>query len=224
MKQTRSDVQQPRSGTRKHPTAVGLPPTGEEPSAPHSYIPGTVLPLTAENEHAPFSALDPVFALSGGGLSLSQLSEMTGLKPTTIQNWVKRGWVANPVGKKYGRRQVARVLLINLMRPAMQLEHIAHLLGGINGAVEDESDDTVEESVLFNLLCCAVILMERRSAISPACCEEIAAQVMARDGAALPDAVRRRVSDVLLLMLYNMAAAQFMHRAALLYTKIGECI
>ena len=221
MTNNREIAYQPRSGTLKRPTALALSPTGEEPSAPHDYIPGTILPLTAENERAPFSALEPVFTLSGGGLSLSQLSEMTGLKPTTIQNWVKRGWVANPVAKKYGKRQVARVLLINLMRPAMQMEHIAHLLSGINGSVEDESDDAVEEAVLFDLLCCAVILMERRPALSPACCEEIAAEVMARDGAVVPDQVKKQVSDVLVLMLYNMAAAQFMHRAALLYAEIG---
>ncbi len=35
--------------------------------------------------------LDPVSAL-----------EMTGQSGTAIQNWVKRGWVANPVNKKYG--------------------------------------------------------------------------------------------------------------------------
>ena len=211
-----------RSGTNRD--AVDPAMVGKAEASPRVYIPGTVLPLMPENEHAPFSTLEPAFVLFGGGLSLSQLCEMTGINATTIQNWVKRGWVPNPVNKKYGRRQVARVLLINLMRPAMQLDHIAHLLGSINGAVEDESDDNVEETALFDLLCCAVIRMERRAAISPSVCEQIAAEVMAVNGGGIPQEARKQVSDVLLLMLLNMAAAQFMHRAARLYAEIGECI
>lgn len=92
-------------------------------------IPGTLLPLTEESRTHAFSVLEPVFAVSGGGLQLSQLTEMTGLSASTIQNWVKRGWVSKPVNKKYGPLQVARILLINLLRPAMQLDKIAALLG-----------------------------------------------------------------------------------------------
>ena len=82
----------------------------------------------------------------------------------------------------------------------------------------------MEETALFDLLCCAVIRMERRAAISPSVCEQIAAEVMAVNGGGIPQEARKQVSDVLLLMLLNMAAAQFMHRAARLYAEIGECI
>lgn len=59
-------------------------------------IPGTTLPLPDDKRWEAFSVLKPVFALSGGGLLLSQITEMTGLSASTIQNWVKRGWVENP--------------------------------------------------------------------------------------------------------------------------------
>ena len=91
-------------------------------------LPGTTLPLPEEAADNAFSVLTPIFAVSGGGLLLSQLTEMTGLSPTTIQNWVKRGWVSKRVNKNYGELQVARILLINLLRPAMQLDKIAALL------------------------------------------------------------------------------------------------
>ena len=68
-------------------------------------LPGTTLPLPEEAADNAFSVLTPIFAVSGGGLLLSQLTEMTGLSPTTIQNWVKRGWVSKPVNKKYGELQ-----------------------------------------------------------------------------------------------------------------------
>ena len=88
-------------------------------------LPGTNVPIPPGEEEKGFALLEPVFAVSGGGLTLSQLSEMTGQSGTAIQNWVKRGWVANPVNKKYGELQVARVLMINLLRPTMQLDKIA---------------------------------------------------------------------------------------------------
>ena len=49
-------------------------------------LPGTTLPLPEEAADNAFSVLTPIFAVSGGGLLLSQLTEMTGLSPTTIQN------------------------------------------------------------------------------------------------------------------------------------------
>ena len=60
-----------------------------------------------------------------GGLSLSQIVGITGLEASTIQNWVKRGWISRPVGKKYTQRQIARILLINVLRDCLPLEKIA---------------------------------------------------------------------------------------------------
>ena len=185
-------------------------------------LPGTILPLTAETAARPFSALDPFFAVSGGGISLSQLSGLTGLKPTTVQNWVKRGWVSNPVGKRYGPRQVARVLLINLMRPVMQLENIARLLSDINGSVEDESDDIVSEPMLYDLLACAVLRMEEASAVGPAVIGEIARTTLTEkvpDTAADP-AAGPRLDRAVRLMLNAMAAARFVRCAEELFAEI----
>ena len=51
-------------------------------------IPGTNLSLPDDKRWEAFSVLEPVFSLSGGGLLLSQITEMTGLSASTIQNWV----------------------------------------------------------------------------------------------------------------------------------------
>ena len=41
-------------------------------------LPGTNVPIPPGEEEKGFALLEPVFAVSGGGLTLSQLSEMTG--------------------------------------------------------------------------------------------------------------------------------------------------
>lgn len=95
-----------------------------------------------------FEAIRPAFAVTGG-LMLSQVVEMTGLGGSTIQNWIKRGWVMSPVDKKYSERQVARILIIDLLRKSMQLENILRLMECVNGDVEDRSDDIINDADLY---------------------------------------------------------------------------
>ena len=82
---------------------------------------------TDRQELVDFEAIRPAFAVTGG-LMLSQVVEMTGLGGSTIQNWIKRGWIMSPVDKKYSERQVARILIIDLLRKSMKLENILRLM------------------------------------------------------------------------------------------------
>lgn len=115
-------------------------------------IPGTVMPCNPQMGSELFAAVSSLCSATGG-LSLSQIVGITGLEASTIQNWVKRGWVPRPMGKKYTQRQVARILLINLLRDCLPLEKIALLLCGVNGSVEDVSDDIIDEGELYNRFC-----------------------------------------------------------------------
>ena len=103
---------------------------------------------TEKQELIDFEAIRPAFAVTGG-LMLSQVVEMTGLGGSTIQNWIKRGWVMSPVDKKYSERQVARILIINMLRKSMQLENILRLMECVNGDVEDQSDDIIMDADLY---------------------------------------------------------------------------
>ena len=105
-------------------------------------IPGTMLPFEEGLEQNAFAVLTPLLSVTRG-LTRSQISEVTGLQGSTIQNWVKRGWVANPKNRRYEERQVARVILINMLKPSLQLETIVSLMKYINGSVEDAADFTV---------------------------------------------------------------------------------
>ncbi len=129
-------------------------------------IPGTTLKFSEAARKEAFSMIEPVLEATGG-LTLSQLSTLTGLEGTTIQNWIKRGWVAATKGKKYSEKQVLRILLINMLRGSMKLEEIARLMEYINGDVEDTTDDIIDDKLLYNILCRINFTAEDEGAFAP---------------------------------------------------------
>ncbi|MBQ8641069.1 MAG: DUF1836 domain-containing protein [Clostridia bacterium] len=122
------------------------------------YIPGTVVDRSKMNGAAGEPFLDKVFYITEG-IMLTQIREITGIDGTTLQNWLKRGWVASPRGKYYTKEHLARILLIAMMRDTMQLARIAQVLQYINGRVGDETDDIIPESVLYDYVCRAVDIL-----------------------------------------------------------------
>ncbi len=88
-----------------------------------------------------------------GGFTLSQLAEISDLEATTIQNWVKRGWIEPPKDRRYGEASIARVLIINMLKGAMQLSNIVSLMSYINGKVDDRRDDAIPDGELYSIMC-----------------------------------------------------------------------
>ena len=116
-----------------------------------SYIPGTIL-KKSDIGVTGLEFLDKLFFLSDG-IMLSQIREIAGLDSSTIQNWVKRGWLGNTVHKQYSKMQLARLLIINMLRSTMKLEKIDFLLHYINGNLDSRLDDIIPEPVLFDYIC-----------------------------------------------------------------------
>lgn len=116
-------------------------------------IPGTNIKFN-ESEDA-FTILKPMIEITGG-FSLGQVCKITGLQTSTIQNWVKRKYIPAPVNKKYLERHISRILLVSVLRDHVDLEDIGRLMSYINGDTEDESDDIISESLLFDYFCRAV--------------------------------------------------------------------
>lgn len=110
-------------------------------------IPGTN--MAYEDGEDAFSMFRPMLEVTGG-LSLSQVCSLTGLQASTIQNWVKRSYVPHPVNKKYEERHLARILLISALRDCINIEQIGELMISINGDTDDENDDIVSESKLYD--------------------------------------------------------------------------
>lgn len=110
-------------------------------------IPGTTLAGLRSNADRTDGLFQSMFL--AGGMVLSQVSSITGLEPYTIQNWVKRGFLPAPKNKRYDMEQVCRIININLLKGALQLDEITRLLSYINGDLTDESDDLVDDTQLF---------------------------------------------------------------------------
>jgi membrane protein implicated in regulation of membrane protease activity len=84
---------------------------------------------------------------------LTQIRDISGIDGSTLQNWTKRGWVANSRLKKYNINQIAHILIINMLRSCMQLDRIAFLIQYINGRVDDRRDDIIADSILYDYIC-----------------------------------------------------------------------
>ena len=115
-------------------------------------IPGTRLKQADVGGVTGLAFLRKVFFISNG-VMLTQIREISGIDSSTLQNWTKRGWVANSRSKKYNIDQVAHILIINMLRSCMQLDRIAYLIQYINGDLEDSSDDIISDSVLYDYIC-----------------------------------------------------------------------
>ena len=123
-------------------------------------IPGTNIAY-GDNKDA-FSVLRPMIQITGG-LSLGQICRITKLQSSTIQNWVKRGFVPRPEHKKYYERHLSRILLISALRDCMNIEDIGELMVLINGDTDDEGDDIISETALYDVFCEAVRELDERS-------------------------------------------------------------
>lgn len=112
-------------------------------------IPGTTLTGLRSDADRTDGLFQSMFL--AGGLTLSQVSSITGLESYTIQNWVKRRFLSSPVGKRYNMEQVCRIININILKGAVPLEEIVKLMAYLNGDLTDESDDLVDDTMLFFL-------------------------------------------------------------------------
>ena len=110
-------------------------------------IPGTTLVGEREDADRVGSVFQALFL--AGGLTLSQAAGIAGLEPHTGQNWVKRGYLAPPKAKRYDMEQVCRILTINLLKGALTLEQSCSLISYINGSLTDESDDLIDDALLY---------------------------------------------------------------------------
>lgn len=114
---------------------------------PNTY-PGMTVEVTKLEKGSSRMLFDGVFAT--GGITLSQVSVMTGLEPYQIQNWVKRGFVTSPVKRLYSKKQFARIVIINMLRESLQIDKICELIRIIAGKPGDESDDLISDDELYH--------------------------------------------------------------------------
>lgn len=110
-------------------------------------IPGTVLMSRRDRPDAAEDMIRSMFL--AGGMVRSQVAQATGLEAHAVQNWVKRGFLPPPLNKRYTCRQFCRILIINMLKSALPMDRICGLLSYINGHLDDESDDCIDDSQLY---------------------------------------------------------------------------
>ena len=177
--------------------------------------PGTTIETTELVPAASRHLWEGIFAT--GGITLSQVSVMTGLEPHVIQNWVKRGFVSSPQKRLYSKNQFARIVIINMLRESLQLDRICALLGYLNGRLHDESDDVIGDAELYHLYT-DMIAVHGRNMDSKAILE--AAEEAAERYAEPVPGAKQRLVKILQVMANAHFAARSRHRAEELLSQL----
>ena len=168
-------------------------------------IPGTRLKKNDMGNVTGLEFLSKVFYISEG-VMLSQIREVSGIDGSTLQNWTKRGWVANARLKKYNIDQVAHILIINMLRSCIQLDHIAFLLQYINGRIDDTSDDIIRDAVLYDYICRILDALTREDVASKATIKAVIGEQISDYEEAMPGA-RDRLATALEIIVTTYYAA-----------------
>ena len=181
-------------------------------------LPGTTLTeprASADQTPAVFHSM-----FLAGGMVLSQVASITGLEPYTIQNWVKRGFLAPPRNKRYDMEQVCRIITINMLKGSLSLEKICTAFGitlslqlqandldlDTGGDLADDSDDIIDDAVLYFMF---VKLAARAKHIGGSENWEIALDEATASYAEPYPGARERVQQVLRTMLMAYIASRF---------------
>ena len=176
-----------------------------------SLIPGTKLKKSDMGNVTGLEFLSKVFFISEG-VMLSQIREVSGIDGSTLQNWTKRGWVANARLKKYNIDQVAHILIINMLRSCVQLDKIALLLQYINGNIDDKSDDIIHDSVLYDYICRILDTLMHHDICSMSSIKNVISEQIVDYEEAMPGA-RERLANVLEIIVVAYYAALIKRRS-----------
>ena len=171
-------------------------------------IPGTVLKI--QRDHA--DGVEEMFSsmFLAGGMMLSQVASITGLEPYTVQNWVKRGFLSPPQNKRYTMQQLCRILHINMLKDVMPLERICSLLRYINGKLDDEGDDIIDDATLYFLF---VRLAARSKQLDDPDIWQQAMEDALRDYQEPVPGARERIEKALRIMLIGNIACKMARTA-----------
>ncbi len=172
-------------------------------------FPGTTIEATALEKGSSKMLFDGIFAT--GGITLSQVSVMTGLEPYVVQNWVKRGFLSAPVGRVYSREQFARIVIINMLREALQIEKICNLLHIISGAPNSKNGDLISDDELYHRYTDMLAEIPFPSVDEKAVI--IKAEQAAADFEERTPGAKKQLSNILQAMFYAHAASKMRSKA-----------
>lgn len=168
-------------------------------------LPGTILDRKDMDGLSGLAFLRHLF-LASDGVMMATIRNISGIDTSTLQNWVKRGWVANSKQRHYDMEQLAHILIINMLRSCMQLEHIAFIIRYINGDVADPSDDIIADSRLYDYICRILDCMETKPVCDLGSVREIVEQVISDYEEPVPGAREHLVGALEVIVITYCAA------------------
>jgi len=148
---------------------------------------------------------------------LSQVSAVTGLESYTVQNWVKRGFLPPPEKKRYTLRQLCRIININMLKSVVPMDRICGLLTYINGHLDDESDDIIDDSKLYFMF--IDLALQAKDFADPKALDQALETALTGYEEPVPGA-KTRVGQVLRIMLTGWMAAQLQQQTETLINQI----
>lgn len=179
-------------------------------------IPGTTLKGKRSDADRTDGLFQSMFL--AGGLTLSQVASITGLEPYAIQNWVKRGYLSPPQHKRYDMEQVCRIININMLRGALPLDWVCQLMTYINGSLSDESDDIIDDTVLYFMF--VRLAARARTLDSTEDWNEALDEVLANYSEPFPGA-KEKIIKVLRIMLTAWIATRMRQEAEKMFAELN---
>lgn len=155
------------------------------------------------------------------GLMLAQVREITGLDTPAIQNWINRGWVQKPVNKRYDADQVARIIILNMLRDVMQLDRIAALLSYIDGEPGNANGHIISEAKLYGYLCVILDKADFETVLSDDVFTRVIEQAI-RDYREPVRGARKRLTEGIRMILIYYASSVIKRKADELYRQAIE--
>jgi hypothetical protein len=150
--------------TRKQMTNLLYSLKGESNQSPSSILESALGVSPSKEMQVPTFLLKPnkrrshnqVYGLSTNEIvALANLCELTSLKSTSIQNWVKRDVKdligAPELGKKYSIEQAAMLLIVKDLKTVFDFEKIRKLLTVVFNTLSDRSDDLISPIIFYEI-------------------------------------------------------------------------
>ncbi len=147
-----------------------------------------------------------------GGITLSQLSNITGLEAHTVQNWIKRRYATPPINKKYNQDQLCRIIIINMLKEVFSIDEVCSLIDYVNLPNIKGDDNSVSESeIYFHFTEVLFRLNNDISNLGSSINEAL------KSFDSTPNGERKRLTEVLEIMVSGYLAYSYKQKAALLY-------
>ncbi len=180
-------------------------------------FPGTTIVTDVVNRKKAEEVFSHIFA--GGNIYSSQVTAITGIEQHSIQNWVARGFVSRPINKQYSKRQLCRLIIINMLGTVFKIGEITDMLSSVNGNLSDEGDDLIPDDILFMCFCEMCLLNEGESVEERV---ESSSLTVTEELSSLTPETRKTAAGILKAMFYAYRSAEMNKIAHAIFNNIME--